>query len=182
MVPQRFETAPEKPTAPGALAPQRRRPYLFGLMDTQRCSLCDRNATETLRLGPLDARACRACTGVLGRMIQDAPARLAQVWPMLLERDGEEPEPRVRLPDGRSVELRERTAELKRELSLEQRAQLVTLLGELGLEREQLLEAAFVLFAGAPPPLAQLAVDALFSEGRAAPTAVAVLRKYLLPS
>lgn len=138
-------------------------------------------APEVLRLGELDARACRICTGLLGRTLLEAPLRLVAVWPALRE-DDDSPEPRVRLADGRSVELRERTAELKRDLSLEQRAQLVSMLGELGLGREQLQEAGFLLFVGAAAPLAQLALDTLFAEGRASPGAVAELRRHLLPS
>jgi hypothetical protein len=104
------------------------------------------------------------------------------VWPFLADDDDGSPEPRIRLANGSSVELRARTAELKRELTVEKRLELAELYGEIGLLREQLLEAGFVLSSEPGPELAQRALNVLFASDRAAPNAVALLRRHLLPS
>ena len=113
-------------------------------------------------------------------LLIERPTTFVSIWPLLAEDDDGSPEPKVRLSDGRTVELRERTAELKRELSMDKRLELAEMLGPLGLPREALLEAAFVL-TEATPELVQRAVDLLFSE-RTSPADVAQLERLLLPS
>src|SRR5262245_22039969 len=88
------------------------------------CALCGGKRPELLRLGGFDASACRGCMAQLGRLLLDAPETLIRCWPLLAEDDDGEPEPRIRRSDGSTAELREVTAELKRELSIEQRVQL----------------------------------------------------------
>jgi hypothetical protein len=151
-------------------------------VDTETCSLCDRPAAPILGLGALPAQTCPACARALGGLLLERPALLTAIWPALAEPDDGTPEPRVRLADGRSVEVRERTAEMKRDLPVEKRAELAELLDGLGLLREALLEAGFVLQRDASAELAQRALDVLFAEGRATGAAVAVLRRHLLPS
>lgn len=146
------------------------------------CDLCERPAADAVPLGDFPAVACRDCTRRLGKLIHINPRLLGRVWPHLVQGDDGSPEPRVRLPDGRSVELRERTAELKRDLPMEKRAELAELLGELGLEQELLLEAATVLEAEVPPELVARAAAVLFRRERAAPDAVEQLRPHLRPS
>lgn len=150
--------------------------------ETTACDLCGRTSAAPLKLGPLPHRGCLACAPQLGKLIHEAPARLQAVWPLLADDDDGSPEPRVRAADGSSVELRQRTAELKKELSLEKRMELAEMLGELGLHREQLLEAGWVLAASPSPELAQRALDLLFGTGQAAPDALSLLRRHLLPS
>jgi hypothetical protein len=146
------------------------------------CSLCDRDSPTLLPLGALEARGCPICAWRLGRLLVETPDTLLLVWPLLADDDDGSPEPRVRLADGTSVELRQRTEELKRELSVEKRMALSEMYGELGLPREQLLEAGFVLSHEPPLELAQRALDVLFAPDRAAPHAVSLLRRFMLPS
>ena len=145
------------------------------------CALCDRNAAEPLRLGALPAECCLGCAWRLGRLIVESPQALVGVWPGLYEEDDGAPEPKVRLPDGRSVELRERTAALKQELPLEKRLALAEHLGQMGLLRERLLEAGWVLSTEARAELAQRALDLLFVPDLLDEEGVARLRPMLLP-
>jgi hypothetical protein len=145
------------------------------------CAICSRPDAE-LRLGPLEAHACLGCVRQLGHALRSRPESLAAAFPDLRQADDGSPEPRVRLADGRSVELRERTAQLKAELPLHKRVELVGLLGEIGLHREQVLEAAFVLTSDADRAQVQQVLALLFAPGRATPDAAALLRKQLLPS
>jgi hypothetical protein len=146
------------------------------------CALCGRASDQAFQLGSSSERGCSACAQKLGRLLTVAPELLSPVWPLLLEEDDGSPEPRVRLADGRSVELRERTAELKRDLSVDERMRLAAMFGELGLAREQLLEAGFVLSTGPSDELAQRALDLIFSDDRASARSLELLRTHLLPS
>jgi hypothetical protein len=159
----------------GAVAMEisRQRGYALAV-DT--CAFCDKPGE--LHLSETRA-SCRACAQRLGLLVQQSPERLARTIPNLLEPEDGEPEPRIRLADGRSVELRERTAQLKQELSLVKRVELMVLLGEIGLLREQALEAAFVLASNAPDAMAQLALQVLV--GGLGDEALRALRRELLP-
>ncbi|MBS2026443.1 MAG: hypothetical protein JST54_00945 [Deltaproteobacteria bacterium] len=144
------------------------------------CAFCHRAADGGPSLGPLEARTCLPCARRLGVLLIERPTMFVSLWPVLAEDDDGSPEPKVRLSDGRTVELRERTAELKRELSMDKRLELAEMLGPLGLPREAILEAAFVL-REAEPNLVQRALDLLFSE-RTSPADLAQLERLLLPS
>src|SRR4051812_42487669 len=118
------------------------------------CVFCGRAAPEAVSLELHGAESCPGCLVRLGRTLVDAPLLLAGVWPVLAEPEDDghsEPEPKVHMPDGRVVELKDRTAELKRDLRPEQRLQLARNLGLLGMHREQVLEVGHVL--AAEPPL-----------------------------
>jgi hypothetical protein len=148
-----------------------------------RCTLCDRHADEPLTLGSLASPLCPGCAWRLGRLLVESPSILEGVWPQLIEEDDGSPEPKVRLPDGQRVPLRERTEELKQQLTLEQRLQLAENYAELGLERSHLLELGFVLSREPSAALAQHALDALFAaDKKLAADAVDRLRPLLLPS
>ena len=144
------------------------------------CAFCHRAADDGLQLGPLASHACLPCARRLGMRLLERPTTFVPIWPLLADDDDGSSEPKVRLSDGRTVELRERTAEMKRELSMDKRVELAEMLGPLGLPREQLLEAAFVL-TEAEPPLAQRAMDVLFG-ARITLADVAQLERLLLPS
>jgi hypothetical protein len=146
-----------------------------------KCALCDRDANPALRLGELDASCCLACAWRVGRLVVGTPHALVLVWPTLWEDEDEGPEPKVRLPDGTSVELRSRTAELKQELTVEKRLELAVVMGEMGLARERLLEAGYVLSTEASADLAQKALDLLFVRQHLGDDAIGRLRPLLLP-
>jgi hypothetical protein len=143
------------------------------------CSLCSHAAEAPLALA--EATFCPSCAALLGRTLLARPERLAHVWPLLVEEEDDDPEPRIRLADGTSIEVRERSAQLKAELSPDERMQLAEMLATLGLAREHLLECGFVLSTEPSPALAQRALALLFST--TAPTAaIAPLRATLFPS
>ena len=151
--------------------------------------MCGRASHEALALRRFGAFACPTCAQRLGRTLQKTPKALGEVWPALwqdddLQGDGEddEPEPKVQLPDGRTVELRERTEELKRELPLSARLELAGTYGELGMHKAQILEAGFVLAAAEDLELSAKALELLFAHRFTAPDALDRLRSVLFPS
>jgi hypothetical protein len=147
------------------------------------CALCARFADAALPLDALDARICLMCATRLGQALVNRPEPLAAVWPSLAsDEDDDEPEPRLRLPDGSSVEVRERTAALKQELTLDARMKLALALGELGLHREQALDCGHVLCADPPEHLARIALETLFEQPLASKDPLALLRELLYPS
>ncbi len=156
----------------------------------QACALCGRATTEALAIRRFSAFACPTCARRLGRMLGQSPQALGEVWPALWERpdedededEGDEPEPQVQLPDGRMVDLRERTQELKRELPLTARMELAGTYGELGMHRAQLLEAGFVLEASEDPELSARALELLLTHRFTAPDVLDRLRRVLFPS
>jgi hypothetical protein len=145
--------------------------------------LCGRSAEECLSVDSLATQFCHPCAARLGRTLVTDPRPLGAVWPGLVEEedDGDEAEPRVRMDDGRSVELRQRTAELKKDLPVQARMQLAMTLGELGLHREQMLECGYVLSTQPPETLARLALSVLFLQPVAADEPLARLRQVLFP-
>jgi hypothetical protein len=146
------------------------------------CAFCGGTPERLLALTPLGAATCLGCSRRLGALIGEQPDSLVDVWPLLASDDDDaDPEPRIRRSDGTTVELRQATAELKRELSLEARLELAESLGQLGLHRERLLEYAFVLAAEPAPPLAERALELLFTSP-VSPGALEVLRSRLLPN
>jgi hypothetical protein len=143
------------------------------------CAFCGRATTQWLEFRRLECPGCRACGARLGQLLLERPLHLAAVWPFLVEEEDDDPEPKVRLADGRMVELRERTAELKKELSLEARLQLALSYGELGMFREQLLECGFLLVETTDLELAQKAVDVLSAHPPAAADPIEQIRAAL---
>lgn len=143
----------------------------------RRCAIC-RSEEGLVETGQV--ALCPRCSTELGERLLAQPERFHDLWPALRE-DDDDPEPRVRLDDGTSIELRERTAELKRDLTVEERAELAYTFVALGLARESLLEAAFVLSAGPSPALRHRALALLFPEAPA-PSLLAELRSALYPS
>ena len=129
------------------------------------CGLCARSVNTCIPVDFLGTQVCYPCSARLGRVLVTDPKPLAAVWPALQEEEDEdgEPEPKVRLADGRSVELRQRTEEMKKELPLDQRMRLAMTLGELGLHREQMLECGYILSTEPPETLARLALSVLFA-------------------
>jgi hypothetical protein len=147
------------------------------------CAFCSALAPVSLQLARFGATACVACATRLGRLLVSSPEVLVPIWPLLVDAEDDlEPEPQVRRADGTVVELRQATAELKRELDLEARMQLAVMYGELGMHREQIQEAGHVLGEAHSPQLAQRAVDLLFSEALCSPSAIAQLRGRLFPA
>ena len=146
------------------------------------CAFCGREAAESHPLEALGAQSCPPCATRLGRTLLHPPRELLEVWRALAEDDDEnEPEPRVRLPDGRFVELRERTAELKRDLGPEKRLELAWTLGRLGLRREAILEAGHVLAAEPSRAVARAALALLMSQKGMPDDALARIRAALFP-
>lgn len=141
--------------------------------------MCSHRAEDPLEVA--EEIVCRDCAVRLGQSLVERPEAFADVWPLLVEEDDDEPEPRVRLADGTSIELRERSAQLKADLNPEERMQLAEMLATLGLGREHLLECGFVLSTEPPPPLAQRALVLLFSNTPPGP-AIASLRPRLFPT
>ncbi|HZI07087.1 MAG TPA: hypothetical protein VEZ71_23910, partial [Archangium sp.] len=82
----------------------------------------------------------------------------------------------------KTVELRQVIAEMKRELSVEDRMKLAEMYGEIGLIREQLEECGRVLVAASAPALAQRALDVLFSPELCSPRGIEELRGRLFPA
>jgi hypothetical protein len=146
------------------------------------CAFCGREAGESYPLDAFGAESCPPCATRLGRTLLNPPRELAGVWAALAEEDDEtEPEPRVRLPDGRLVELRERTAELKRDLGPEKRIELAWTLGRLGLRREAILECGHVLAAEPSKAVARAALALLLSQKGMPDDALARIRAVLFP-
>ena len=141
-----------------------------------RCVIC---RTEEGVLATEHVALCPRCATELGRQLQAQPERFVGLWPALKE-DDDDPEPRVRLDDGTSIELRERTAELKQDLSVAERAELVQTFVALGLGRESLLEAAYVLSTEPPPTLTHRALALIFVEPPT-PSQITELRTALFP-
>lgn len=145
------------------------------------CSFCSRSVETWLFIPRFGGHSCVPCSVRLGRLLVDSPDSLIGVWPILVEEDDDEPEPKVTLADGRSVELRERTAELKKELPLEDRLKLAYSYGEIGLHREQILEAAFVLSSEPQVEVAQIAMTLLMENRYTVKDAPVRLRTALFP-
>ena len=147
------------------------------------CVFCQRAQSQTFPVSAGDA-ACATCVQWLGQMLLHEDPRLRVVFPALSERDDDddEPEPTVQRPDGSKVELRTLTAELKQDLTSEQRAKLAGMYVDMEMLREAVLEAAKVLASEepAPEPIAS-ALRVLFSHPVSAPDAVELLRPLLLP-
>ena len=151
------------------------------VVETRACAFCGRAVREWLDVSRFHVQSCLRCATRLGRILVDAPDALLTVWPALIEEEPEEPEPRVRMPDGSSVELRQRTAELKKELTTEARLELAHTYGELGLNREQVIECGYVLSVEPPHELAQEAIRIHFENPFTARDAVEKLRSSLFP-
>jgi hypothetical protein len=149
------------------------------------CTFCGAAAAPALYLARFNSCCCTGCAARVGRLLAKVPEQLTGAFPALGVEDAEDaldPEPRVRGSDGKTRELREVTAELKRELPLAARAQLAQAYGEMGMPREQVQECAHVLAAAEEPALLQHAVDLLFSETLCSPGGVDVVRSRLFPS
>ena len=115
-------------------------------------------------------------------MLVAQPTLLTDIWPLLADDpELEEPEPTV-LRDGRPVELRRLIAEMKRELSAEDRMKLAETYGDLGLIREQLEECGRVLADASSDELAQRALDVLFSPELCSPRGLEELRGRMFPA
>lgn len=149
--------------------------------DARACTFCGRAVNQYLELPRHAAQSCFSCATRLGRLLVDAPMALGSIWPILFEEDQDEPEPKVRLPDGRYVELRDHTAELKRELTTEARMELAGTYGMIGLHREQILECGYVLSTEPPAELATRALQMLLSARFTAPDVLRRLREVLFP-
>ncbi|PTL83353.1 hypothetical protein DAT35_15340 [Vitiosangium sp. GDMCC 1.1324] len=118
----------------------------------------------------------------MGHLLVEAPASVTDIWPLLSEdEDDDSVEPSVQRPDGTTVELRQLTAELKRELSVEDRMKLAELYGDIGLRREQLEECGRVLVAAPSAELTQRALNVLFSPELCSPRGLEDLRGRLFP-
>ncbi|MCI0570637.1 MAG: hypothetical protein L0Y66_07790 [Myxococcaceae bacterium] len=141
------------------------------------CSFCGATAQTAVPLGRPASVACLDCATRLGRLLAHAPGELAGVWPVLAEVDDDtEPEPRVRDASGQVRELRDVTAELKKELTLEARAELAETYGDLEMYREQVQECGVILEVAKEPALVERALALLFSPHLCAPSAVEQLR------
>jgi hypothetical protein len=150
---------------------------------TSTCLLCGAEASPALELPRFGGSSCERCARRLGRMLVQAPSVFTDVWPLLVDdEDPLEPEPRVQRADGSVVELRQLTAELKRDLTVEDRVRLVEVYGDIGLVREQLLECGQVLVESSVVALTQRALDVLFSPGLCSPLGLEELRGRLFPS
>jgi hypothetical protein len=119
----------------------------------------------------------------VGHLLVEEPTLLTDIWPLLSEDpDLDEPEPLVQRADGRTVELRQVIAEMKRELTVEDRMKLAETYGDIGLIREQLEECGRVLVAAASVALAQRALDVLFSHELCSPRGLEELRGRMFPA
>lgn len=148
--------------------------------ESRSCLFCRSEKGEFLSLGTLGV-ACERCAVRLGMMLKDSEPILFSIFPALRDVDDDsEPEPTVRLPDGRRVELRERTAELKKDLTMDQRAELTGTYIEIGLHREAVIEAGVVLSSGVLSA-SERVLPLLFKEPLSAPDALERVRPLLLP-
>lgn len=153
---------------------------VFTVRCMEQCVFCRSETTEFASVGAAGA-ACARCIARLGMMLKDAEPILFTIFPALRDvEDEDEPEPTVRLPDGRRVELRERTAELKKDLTIDQRAELTSTYVEIGLHREAVLEAGVVLSSGVLSAAGRV-LPVLFSAPLSAPDALERIRPLLLP-
>lgn len=151
--------------------------------DLATCLLCGAGASPALHLPRFGGSSCQGCARRVGHLLVAEPTRLTDIWPLLSDdSELEEPEPTVQRADGRTVELRQVTAEMKRELSVEDRMKLAGMYGELGLVREQLEECGRVLVAASSAALAQRALDVLFSPELCSPLGLDELRGHLFPA
>ncbi|MFL5353549.1 hypothetical protein [Archangium sp.] len=147
------------------------------------CLFCGAEASPALNLPRFGGASCQECARRVGLLVVESPTALTDIWPLLGEEvDEDEPEPMVQRPDGRSVQLRQVTAELKRDLSVEDRMKLAELYGDIGLVREQLEECGRVLVAAPAAALAQRALDVLFSPELCSPLGLDELRGHLFPA
>ncbi len=147
------------------------------------CLLCGTGASPALHLPRFSGSSCQGCARRVGHLLVEAPLALTDIWPLLSEEeDPLEPEPTVQRSDGSTVELRQLTAEMKRDLSVEDRMKLAELYGEIGLRREQLEECGRVLVAASAVALAQRALDVLFSRELCSPLGLEELRGRLFPA
>ncbi|HEX8825422.1 MAG TPA: hypothetical protein VF794_36260 [Archangium sp.] len=147
------------------------------------CLLCGASASPALDLPRFGGSSCQECVRRVGHLLVEAPTTLTDIWPLLYDdEDVLEAEPKVQRADGSSVELRQLTAELKRDLSVEDRMKLAELYGDIGLTKEQLEECGRVLMAAPPAALAQRALNVLFSAELCSPLGLDVLRGRLFPA
>ncbi len=147
------------------------------------CLLCGAGAAPALYLPRFDGSACQSCAQRVGHMLVVSPMKLTDIWPLLSEEeDPLEPEPAVQRADGTTVELRQLTAELKRDLTVEDRMKLAEMYGDIGLIREQLEECGRVLAAASAVELTQRALDILFSPELCSPRGLEDLRGQLFPA
>jgi hypothetical protein len=151
------------------------------MSESKSCLFCRSARGEFLTLGA-EGAACERCALRLGMMLKEQEPILFSIFPVLRERDDDdgEPEPTVRLPDGRRVELRERTAELKKDLTMDQRAELTGTYVQIGLHKEAVLEAGVVLSSGVLSA-SERVLPILFSQPLSAPDALERVRPLLLP-
>ncbi len=113
----------------------------------------------------------------------ETPSLLTDVWPLLSDdEDLLESEPKVQRADGSTVELRQITAELKRDLTVEDRMKLAEIYGDIGLIREQLEECGRVLVATSSVDLVQRALNVLFSPELCSPRGLEDLRGRMFPA
>ena len=147
------------------------------------CLLCGAGASPALNLPRFGGSSCQECARRVGQMLVEQPTRLLDIWPLLAnDEDPLEAEPRVQRSDGSTVELRQLTAEMKRDLSVEDRLKLVDIYADIGLVREQLEECGRVLVATTEASLAQRALDVLFSPELCSPRGLEDLRGQLFPA
>jgi len=147
------------------------------------CLLCGAGASPALNLPRFAGSSCQECARRVGHLLVNAPTTLTDIWPLLVDDEDElEAEPKVQRADGTTVELRQLTAELKRDLTIEDRMKLAELYGEIGLIREQLEECGRVLAAAPPVDLSQRALNVLFSRELCSPLGLDQLRGYLFPA
>src|SRR5262249_23285260 len=146
--------------------------------------LCGSEASPALNLPRFGGASCQECVRRVGHLLVEAPTKVTSIWPLLAEDDSEDEdslEPSVQRPGGSTGGLRQLTAELKRELSVEDRMKLAELYGDIGLRREQLEECGRVLVAAPSVALAQRALDVLFSPEVCSPLGLEELRGALFP-
>ena len=153
------------------------------------CIFCGADASPAVLMPRFGTAACHECAGRIGRLVQasagaGALGTVSELWPLLTlpDEDDLEPEPRVRKSDGTVVELREVTAEMKRDLPLEKRMQLAETYGSLGMLREQIQECGFILGNAKDHDLLQRAFDVLFSRTLYRPKDLEHLRGRLFPA
>ena len=147
------------------------------------CLLCGAGASPALNLPRFAGSSCQQCARRVGHLLVESPATVTEIWPLLVDDEDElEAEPKVQRSDGSTVELRQLTAELKQDLTLEDRVKLVEMYGDIGLIREQLEECGRVLVAAPPVDLAQRVLDVLFSRELCSPLGLEQLRGHLFPS
>ncbi len=153
------------------------------MSDPDLCLFCQRSSQAPVDVLPSNAKACHACVSRLGTLLLEQDLAVAAIWPALrhqVEEEGDEPI--VRLPDGRVVELRERTAELKEQLSLEKRAALARTYVEIGMYREAVMEAALVLSQSENSQALAAALEVLLTPPLGRPRAAESVRVLLRPN